>query len=107
MSRLRPAYCRQRVSKAPAHSDRESPSRIKEIQLIAISWSRRVRTSCQLSRSKVRAIERAIVHSLRDVTTIDGWGACEVGDRPRDFQDAIVTARRQSEARHCVLEQTA
>ena len=49
-----------------------------------------------LARPEVRPVQRAIVHSLRDMAAVDAILPGQIGDRTRDFQDAIVSTRRKS-----------
>ncbi len=46
------------------------------------------------SRSEIRPIERAIMHGFRDMAAVDARRPRQIGDRPRDFQHAIVSACR-------------
>ena len=55
-------------------------------------------------RAEIRLVQRAIVHSLRDMAAVDALLPRQIGDRSRDFQDAIVSARRKSQSRYRVLE---
>jgi hypothetical protein len=53
----------------------------------------------------VVAVEGAVLDGFRDVGGADGFGTVEVGDGTRNLQDAVVGARRESQARHGAFEQ--
>lgn len=48
--------------------------------------------------SPVSAVEGAVLDGFAEVFGSQGWGAFEVGDGARDFQDAIVGASGEAEA---------
>ena len=53
----------------------------------------------------VIAVKRAVLNGFGDVGSADGVGGVEVGDRECHFQDAVVGAGAEAQARHGAFEQ--
>src|SRR5690606_4077646 len=53
------------------------------------------------------SIEAAVLHGFGDVGGAHGSAAREIRDRAGDLEDAVVRARAQAKASHCLIDQGA
>ena len=51
------------------------------------------------------SLQEPVLQRLGNIVALDRWACREICDRPRHFQDAVVSARCQTETLCCVQQQ--
>ena len=53
------------------------------------------------------SVEAAVLDGFKEMVRFDAFGTGEIGNRPCDFENAVVGARGETELLHCMLKQIA
>src|SRR5882724_7154832 len=84
-----------------------SRARVKNRPMETSSRVRREAIVVRSPRPKVRSVQRPVLHRLGHMRRLDGLAARQVGDRARDFEDAVVSAGGEAETREGGIEEAA